>query len=94
MAGTTSAGLIMIALGLSMQTFMGVPFTLSNLVHASPAVAYIGLSSIIRNLSNKTAFEQYQYQHSDEFKAIVQEFQDSHKEEYVISKRYKKKKKI
>ena len=92
LAGTTSAGLIMIALGLSMQTFMGVPFTLSNLVHASPAVAYIGLSSIIRNLSNKTAFEQYQYQHSDEFKAIVQEFQDSHKEEICDIQKIQKEK--
>ena len=39
--------------------------------------------------------QQYQYQHSDEFKAIVQEFQDSHKEEICdIQKIQKEKEKL
>ena len=46
-----------------------------------PIFAYIGLSAIIRNLFNKTSFERFEYQNSDEYKKQVEKFLSEHKVE-------------
>lgn len=79
-AGATTIASIIGSISLLMQKVLGIPFILSSLVQSIPIMAYIGLGSIIRNLSNKTPFEQYEYQQSDEFKAILKKFNEKNKE--------------
>jgi hypothetical protein len=47
----------------------------------APTTAYIGLSSLIRNAYSKTEFEMYQYMNSDEYKFLVQSFNEKHEKE-------------
>lgn len=77
------AGVVALAAGfaLATATLTGAPFTLSSLASLTPVIAYVGLTNIISNLSTKTAFEQYEYQQSDEFKALVKAFTEKHKKE-------------
>ena len=85
--GVTGAAIISLIIAAGGWYIFGIPFGLSDVVAMAPAAAYIGLSSLIRNISNKTVFQQFRYQNSDEFKALIQAFCDSHKEEFdVISK--------
>ena len=60
-----------------------------------PIFSYIALSAIIRNLLNKTQFEKYEYQNSEKYKKIVEDFLNEHKYEInSISKDLKEKEKI
>lgn len=45
-----------------------------------PVIAYLGLSSIIRNLGTKTAFEKYEYYQSEEYKEYLTKFKDDNKQ--------------
>ena len=78
-----AAGIVAITAAFSLATaaLIGTPFTLSSLASLTPVIAYVGLTNIISNLSTKTPFEQYEYQQSDEFKALVKVFTEKHKEE-------------
>ena len=79
--GSLSAAAIVGGIGLGLQYYMGLPLKLSTIVSALPVVAYVGLSSIIRNISSKTPFEQYQYQQSEEYKSLIEGYNKEHKEE-------------
>lgn len=81
--GTISAVTLIGGVSLAVALALGSPFTLSTLVSAFPILAYTGLSSIIRNVSNKTSFEKYEYQQSDEYKAYVKMFNETHQEEIL-----------
>jgi len=74
-----SVAAISAAVALAIRHFTGLPIPLFSLSSLMPVIAYSGLAGIISNLSSKTPFEQYIYQQSDEYKALVNEFMDSHK---------------
>ena len=74
-----SVAAISTAVALAIRHFTGLPIPLFSLSSLMPVIAYSGLAGIISNLSSKTPFEQYVYQQSDEYKALVNEFMDSHK---------------
>lgn len=77
------AGVAALAAGLALATaaLTGTTFSLASLASLTPVIAYVGLTNIISNLSTKTAFEQYEYQQSDEFKALIKAFTEKHKAE-------------
>lgn len=77
--GTTNAALLIGGITLAIQLYTGVPLSLSSLVSSLPVLAYIGLSSIIKNLSTKTEFEQYEYYQSMEYKSLVEAFNKKNK---------------
>ena len=78
-SGTIGIVAIMATLALIKQKLFGIPFTLSSLVLNAPIIAYVGLSSIIKNIILKTPFEQYQYFQSDEYKSSIKSFQEENK---------------
>ena len=79
--GAVSIAAITLAIYTGAHFMFGIPFTLSGLVSAAPSLAYVGLSSLLRVLSSKTPFEQYQYLKSDEYKNMVAGFNSANKEE-------------
>ena len=78
-SGTAGIVAVMATLGIIKQKLFGIPFTLSSLVLNAPIIAYVGLSSIIKNIMLKTPFEQYQYFQSDEYKASIEAFKIENK---------------
>lgn len=79
-AGASSIASIIGVVSFLLPRALGIPFLLSSIVQSMPVIAYIGLAAIIRNLSNKTPFEQFEYQQSDEFKIILKEFNEKNKQ--------------
>ena len=79
--GAVGAAAITLAIYAGAHFMFGVPFTLAGLATAAPTLAYIGLSSLLRVLSSKTPFEQYQYLKSDEYKNMIANFNNDNKEE-------------
>lgn len=79
-SGVSGVAVTMGAIGLGLQALVGMPLTLSTFISAFPVAAYIGLASIIRNLSSKTPFEQYQYQQSEEYQNLVKKFYEENKD--------------
>ena len=77
---TSSASSLAILAGISLaiQALTGLPVTLTSLASAMPIVAYIGLTSTLRNFTHKTEFQQFEYQQSDEYKEKVAKFQEEH----------------
>lgn len=77
------AGVAALAAGFTLATaaLVGAPFSISSLASLAPVISYVGLTNIISNLTTKTEFEQYEYQQSDEFKALIKEFTEKHKTE-------------
>lgn len=80
--GIAGASAITLATTLIFCKVTGQPLTLSMLAKVAPATAYIGLSSLVRNITNKTEFEMYQYMNSDEYKYLVKSFNDKHEKEF------------
>lgn len=78
--GTGSSLLLITAIGLAAQAITGIPFSLASIVQALPVASYVGLSSIIRNISKKTPFQEYEYIESDEYKAAVEQFNENNKD--------------
>lgn len=79
---------------LALALTLGVPMSVSAFSCVLPVCAYTGISSIIRNFTSKTAFENYEYQQTDEYKALVNVFNEKHKEELEeIAKNIKEKEK-
>lgn len=79
-SGTLSVAVITAISGVLFHHFFSSTFTLLNVIKSLPIVAYIGLASIIRNLSSDTPFQQYQYFQSDEYKDLVNKFNEENKE--------------
>ncbi len=84
-AGTTGAAALSLLIYGALAAFApavvaGKP-VLDVLIKVAPSSAYIGLSSIIKNLMNKSQFEQFEYHMSDEYKALVDGFYKNHQEE-------------
>lgn len=76
----TSFGLLFGGISLGFSVALGLPFKLSMLASLFPAAVYSGLASIIRNFGSKSAFQQYQYYKSDEFKELVSQFMEENKD--------------
>lgn len=88
--GVSSAALVALIVSAAVCYFTKMPFTLSTIVSCAPSAAYIGLSSLIRNVTTKTQFEKYLFINSNEYKSIVDNFYNENKdliEEIVNDKR-------
>ena len=79
--GAGAAVALVAGIGFGIQALTGLPVGMSSLASVMPIVAYVGLTSIIRNFSSKTEFQQYEYQQSDEYKELVEEFNKEHEDE-------------
>lgn len=78
--GSASSFALIGSIGLAARLFFGINFSLSMFSSALPVVAYLGLSSIIRNLGTQTPFEKYQYYQSEEYKEYLSKFKSDNKE--------------
>lgn len=82
--GVTGVALISIVIAVAVMCVTQVPITTGNLlsfiVNCSPAAAYIGLSSLIRNLNNKTEFQQYLFKTSTVYQNLIKTFQIDNKD--------------
>ncbi len=81
----TTIGLIGIAatsllIAFAAHTLFGLPITLETIVASAPALAYVGLSGIVRALTTKTEFQQFQYYQTEEYKQLISQFEEDNKE--------------
>ena len=89
-AGTAIA--LIAGVSFAIQKFTHLPIGMFSLASVMPIIAYIGLTSFIRNFSSKTEYQQYEYQQSDEYKELVEQFNKDHEEEIkTIAKLIKEK---
>ena len=59
-------------------TGIGIPILVSSL----PVMAYMGISSIVRNSISKTSYQIFQYKKSDDYKELIKKIPLEFKEEY------------
>ena len=79
--GVAGAATIALAAAGITSLVLKQPFNWKVLMTVAPTAAYIGLSSLIRSAYSKTEFEMYQYMNSDEYKFLVQSFNEKHEKE-------------
>lgn len=78
--GSASSFALIGSIGVAARVLFGIDFSLSLFSSVLPVIAYLGLSSIIRNLGTKTAFEKYEYYQSEEYKEYLTKFKDDNKQ--------------
>ena len=81
--GAASIAVIAGAMSLALESVLGIPITLVTMADVLPVVAYAGISALMKTMITKTPFEQYQYQQSDEYKEMVEQFRKEHQEELI-----------
>ncbi len=79
--GVAGAAAIAIGGSLLWSKIFNTDFNWDSVMSVAPTAAYIGLSSLIRNVYSKTEFEMYQYMNSEEYKFLVQSFNEKHEKE-------------
>lgn len=79
--GATSTFALVGGVGLAVQAIAGIPLSLASIISVAPVLAYTCLSSIIRNVTGKTEFQNYLYHQSDDYKALVSSFTQMHQKE-------------
>ncbi len=75
--GITATSLAIAGIG---HALFGIPITLQSIIASAPALAYVGLSGIVRALTTKTEFQQFQYYQTEEYKELVKQFEDENEE--------------
>lgn len=79
--GGISSFVLIAGISLAIQMATGLPtFNLATLAGVMPVTAYSALTSLIRNISTKTGFQQYQYFQSEEFKEFIEKFKVENKD--------------
>lgn len=79
--GANSTFALVGGVGIALQTFVGIPLTLSSIVGMSPVLSYVCLPNILRNLTGKAKYQKDLFHQSDDYKTLVNSFTDAHKEE-------------
>ena len=84
--GVSGAAAITLTTAAIMSIFGGVigygAIVAMGLPYIANTSTYIGLSSLVRNITSDTAFQQYRYLHSEEYQNMVKAFYESHQEEF------------
>ena len=91
-SSTITGGGIALAIESIVSIILGSGVSVAGLIGSLPLVAYIGISSVVRNVINKTSYQNYQYKKSDEYKELVEKIPITYKEEYEEIKKLLKEK--
>lgn len=82
--GVTCSAVIAMIISFAFCHFSNIPITTKNILSivasCAPAAAYIGLSSLIRNIGSKTEFQDYLDKTSAEYKNLINTFQMENKD--------------
>ena len=82
LSSTVIGGGMIIGIEALLSVLLGSGVTIASLVATLPTFAYIGISSIVRNLVTKTPYEEYQYKNSKEYLELIKKFPEEYKESY------------
>ena len=79
---TLQGSALSIGISTILSLITGNPLTLETIASELPVCAYIGLSSLIKNIIVKTPYQKYSYKQSDEYKELISNTQEEFKEEF------------
>ena len=82
LSSTIIGGGMIIGIEALLSVLLGSGVTIASLVATLPTFAYIGISSIVRNMVTKTPYEEYQYKNSKEYLELIKKFPEEYKESY------------
>ena len=82
LSSTIIGGGMIIGIEALISVLLGSGVTIASLVATLPTFAYIGISSIVRNMVTKTPYEEYQYKNSKEYLELIKKFPEEYKESY------------
>lgn len=74
-----TGGAISIAIQSILSIISGQALTIPMLISELPVCAYIGISSIIRNMVTKTSYQEYAYKHSDKYIELINKSKEEFK---------------
>ena len=78
--GTITSAALLGGIGIAIQLTTGLPVGTAMFSSLLPIMGYTALTSGMRNFSTETAFEQYEYFQSDEFKEYMEQFKEENKD--------------
>jgi len=80
-SSTLIGGAFSVGMEAILTVLLGGAITPGIIVSSLPIMAYLGISSIVRNIITKTDYQKYQYKLSDEYKELIKKIPETYKEE-------------
>ena len=81
LSSTVIGGAFSIGINVVIRLLLGGGFTPASIIASLPVVAYIGISSIVRNIITKTDYQKYSYKQSDEYKELIKNIPTEYKDQ-------------